>query len=778
MSYHSFKRVLGETNLERKCRFLFGACLLLLISGSFFWYGQQTEQLVEEQNLNKGALLVDTVITRIHWEKTISPNFRLLAEKLPDQFSNTDYLASFIREGVRPPGAASAGNTSTRLAPTPGRAPSNLPQHPLDQNPSSPQQPGHEPSRSSPPTERTPVEGTPEGNPPGSLPQDSRNPGTQRSPSARPNSFGRRLPGQDLTNQNPQSQNRQARASQADAQQVDSLGTESTSRTYIPGLRPPADEFEREVWRHFALGGDQPRTRRVASGTENQEYHYYQAIRARDRACLDCHQSLQPPFTGQKGDLMAVAKVSIPDMPTQRRLHWNRAVLASTAIITVVLAMVAAYVIVRYVIAKPLKHLRDVSDAISHGNIEKRAEIRTGDEFEELGRAFNRMLRHLVAVQEELRHVNADLDSKVDELAQANLALFEMNRLKSDFLATMSHELRTPLNSILGFSEVLGSIDSLDDRQRRYVRNIQKSGKMLLDMINDILDLAKIESGKMEVRIVDFRIEHVIAAQCDLARPLAEKKNIDLETSLAEDLPRLHQDQGKIQQILNNLLSNAIKFTPEGGRIHVYAGAPRLTTAHLTSPTAGALVPGDLPALGGQPRHLELVVSDTGVGIAEEDQEIIFEKFRQGNSLLPSGNAMTREYSGTGLGLSIVKELCKLLGGSITLESELGKGSMFTVRLPLALPEQPYRSNLLPGSLVDLTKARRIHFDRSENPAANRPTPASRSVPSKSLSGNSQTANAQSANSSAGQQNSQGRELSGGSAPVSAHHSASPEAEG
>ena len=172
--------------------------------------------------------------------------------------------------------------------------------------------------------------------------------------------------------------------------------------------------------------------------------------------------------------------------------------------------MVASYAIVRYVIVKPLRHLRDVSDAISRGNTSLRAEIHTGDEFEELAVAFNRMLRHLTGAQEELRQVNANLDGKVDELAQANMRLYEMNMLKSDFLATMSHELRTPLNSILGFSEVLGSIDSLDEKQKRYVQNIQKSGKTLLEMINDILDLAKIESGKMEIRLTDFRIAQVV----------------------------------------------------------------------------------------------------------------------------------------------------------------------------------------------------------------------------------------------------------------------------
>lgn len=168
----------------------------------------------------------------------------------------------------------------------------------------------------------------------------------------------------------------------------------------------------------------------------------------------------------------------------------------------------------------------------------------------------------------------------------------------------------------------------------------------------------------METRPADFRIGHLIAAQCDMARPLTERKNIDLEYRVDLDLPPLHQDQARIQQILNNLLSNAIKFTPEGGRVMVAARRDG----------ADSLI---------------LRVSDTGVGIAPEDQQSIFDKFRQGRTALPGGDAMTREHSGTGLGLSIVKELCRLLGGEITVQSELGKGSDFVVRLPWQLEEQP-----------------------------------------------------------------------------------------
>jgi two-component system, NarL family, sensor histidine kinase BarA len=301
---------------------------------------------------------------------------------------------------------------------------------------------------------------------------------------------------------------------------------------------------------------------------------------------------------------------------------------------------------------------------VRRGNVQARAEIHTADEFEELGVAFNRMLRGLVDSQEDLRKANSNLDDKVDELAQANLHLYEMNRLKSDFLATMSHELRTPLNSIIGFSDVLGSIESLDDRQKRYVQNIRSSGRMLLEMINDILDLAKIEAGKMEVRPGLFRLESLVSAQCDMVRPLAERKRIDLAFDIGPGLDELEQDPAKVQQILANLLSNAVKFTPEGGRIDVRA---RLADE------------------AGSGSELLIDVIDTGVGIAEEEQQAIFEKFRQGRVFQTGDDAMTREFSGTGLGLSIVRELCRLLGGDVAVESQLGRGSRFTVRLPVRL---------------------------------------------------------------------------------------------
>jgi signal transduction histidine kinase len=292
------------------------------------------------------------------------------------------------------------------------------------------------------------------------------------------------------------------------------------------------------------------------------------------------------------------------------------------------------------------------------------------------------MLHNLVAMQQELREVNKDLDRKVDELAQANMALFEMNRLKSDFLATMSHELRTPLNSIIGFSEVLSSSEALSEKQRRYAANIQSSGKMLLGMINDILDLAKIESGKMEVRTEDFSLRDICEGLTGLARPIAERKSIDLECRLDEAIPLLRQDPGKLRQILYNLLSNAIKFTPEGGRVSLDARI--------------------------EGRFAVITVEDTGIGIAEEDQEKIFEKFRQVSGGGAGDGVLTREHQGTGLGLSIVRELTKLLGGDVALHSRLGQGSRFTVRIPMQLPGNRKFEVNLSDERIDLTKARRV----------------------------------------------------------------------
>jgi signal transduction histidine kinase len=598
MSYRTFKRVLGETNLERKCRWWFGTSLIVMLALSFTWNGRQTDKLVEDSIRTLSRELV-----RAGWQKL-----------------HIDTLA--IMEGSIKALAARESGTDSSESVSDSGEPTDL---------------YHELAQSS-------IE----------LGRDFRWNAIVPESGADPSLPSEYLPEDDVER------------------------TLLANWSAQPG--GPANDGISQVARSEAL----PEYDRRIEKDGRQVYQYFQPMYAK-KSCIMCHGAgglgKVKNSRLQVGDLMAVVRVTLDDQATVNAQAFNRALAWTTAIIVGFLSMISLWAVVRYVIVKPVTHLRDVANAVREGDVEQRATIRTGDEFEELGAAFNRMLRQLLSQQNELQHVNNELDNRLDELAQANMRLYEMNRLKSEFLATVSHELRTPLNSIIGFSDVLNSIEALEEKQKRYVANIQRSGRALLEMINDILDLAKMESGKMEVRISEFRIGSLVSAQCDMARPLAEKKRIDLDHSVAGDLPPLRQDQGKVQQILNNLLSNAIKFTPEGGRITITAERDQY---------------GDL----------RLMVADTGIGISPDDQQLIFEKFRQAPGVSRDGDPMTREYSGTGLGLSIVRELCRLLGGDVSLESELGKGSMFTVRLPWRLEEATRLDAQLREDLEILTRPR------------------------------------------------------------------------
>jgi two-component system, NarL family, sensor histidine kinase BarA len=558
MSYRTIKRLLGETSLERKCRFLFGGALLLLLTGSFYVYAMLNLRIVTDQYRERAELLIGQALLTMHLgvdrDRSVEAD-RVGLERLEKM--SLEFKPSDLREN----------------------------------------------------------------------------------------------------------QWRFLRANWREES--------SEEKTAGDKDRQPRTEAEFEAMRVFESSkesGQRPEFF-IQEDQKLGSYEYYAPIYAstdrtityanKTQSCYDCHKD---QYAGlEKGGLLGVAKISFDRAETTHRVKRNNAILIAMAIATAFLAMLALYAIVRYVIVKPVQHLKEVSDSVAQGDLDQRADIRTGDEFEELSHAFNRMLRHLMNTQEELRLANTSLDGKVDELARANLSLHQMNKVKNEFLATMSHELRTPLNSILGFSDVLASAENLNDRQKKYLGNIQTSGRSLLSLINDILDLAKIEAGKMERNIVEFSVGDLVERATASMLPLAEKKNIDLQWSADPTLPPMRQDEGKLQQVLYNLLSNAVKFTPEGGRIRVSA----------------------IPA---PEERVDIIVADTGIGIPLEDQALIFEKFRQGRSLPgQESNALTREYEGTGLGLSIVKEIARLLGGEVFLESEFGKGSTFTVRLPLEL---------------------------------------------------------------------------------------------
>jgi signal transduction histidine kinase len=233
--------------------------------------------------------------------------------------------------------------------------------------------------------------------------------------------------------------------------------------TFNPkSLNAPQHDYEWEYLNRYAVVSDPPfdppfAEKRIEVDGE-EVYRYYKPLYA-EQSCVDCHKSLGRLPRGsylKKGDLLALMRVEVNQKDTQEDIAMYIAMMITVAVIIFVLSMFLLWFIIRYVIVKPVQHLRDVANAVREGDIDQRAEIHTGDEFEELAGAFNRMLRQLLHQQEALQDVNGKLDGKIDQLAQLNLQLFEMNRLKSDFLKTMSHELRTPLNSILGFIEVLG----------------------------------------------------------------------------------------------------------------------------------------------------------------------------------------------------------------------------------------------------------------------------------------------------------------------------------
>ena len=367
------------------------------------------------------------------------------------------------------------------------------------------------------------------------------------------------------------------------------------------------------------------------------------------------------------GELQGIIYVEIPTAADSKLAElgfFNVVVLVGSGLGAGLLAILVFYLITQRLILSPVRKLRRVAQQVTNGDLDVRSAIATGDEFEQLGEAFNDMLVHLQASQEELRTLNRSLDIRLGELAETNVALFEANKLKSEFLANVSHELRTPLVSIIGFAELLRDMMETppkdQTRPERYTKNILDSGRMLLDMINDLLDLAKIDAGKIELHRSHFSIADICTAMMDFVRPQAEKKNLRISHTVENDIEQMHSDAGKTQQILHNLLSNAIKFTPSGGQI-------------------------SLQARSDGEDQVELTVEDTGPGIPEDQQSAIFEKFRQLDS------SATREYGGSGLGLAITRDLAHLLGGTIRVESVVGQGSRFIVTLPLESPADAER---------------------------------------------------------------------------------------
>jgi signal transduction histidine kinase/CheY-like chemotaxis protein len=271
----------------------------------------------------------------------------------------------------------------------------------------------------------------------------------------------------------------------------------------------------------------------------------------------------------------------------------------------------------------------------------------------------------------ELARVNAELQGNQQELAKTNARLQEASQAKSDFLANMSHELRTPLNAIIGFSEVLQDelFGDLNTKQKEYVQNIYKSGLHLLGLINDILDLAKVESGKMELELNSFSLKEALESSLVMVKEKAMKQGIALSLEVEPEAEgEITLDERKFKQIMFNLLSNAVKFTPRGGRVTVSA-----RRWEPEKPPEAAVAKADRG-------FLEISVADSGMGIKPEDLGRLFQEFTQ------LGQVYTKAFEGTGLGLALTKRLVELQGGRIRVESEPGQGSRFSFTVPREAP--------------------------------------------------------------------------------------------
>jgi len=424
------------------------------------------------------------------------------------------------------------------------------------------------------------------------------------------------------------------------------------------------DPFLRRALRTFLSDPTADFTYATERAAEGRRFRYAHAVRV-TQSCLSCHDVGKTARPYRENQLAGLITVDLPTSVSDAELVFNRVWLVAAGLLAGILAILVFYIITHRFILAPIHELREVTVRVAEGDLDVRADVQTGDEFEQLSDCLNVMLERLRASQEELKRANRLLDQKLGEMAETNVALYEANRLKSEFLANVSHELRTPLTSIIGFAELLREGDlPPDSKSARYAENILISARILLEIINDLLDLAKIEAGKVDLNLEAVRADDLSRTLLDFMKPQADRKNVRLLLRADDDLPMLITDRGKLRQILFNLLSNAIKFSPEGGRVLVRVQRDG-------------------------PEHVRLSVSDDGPGIAPEDQSTIFEKFRQADQ------STTREHQGTGLGLAIARGLVQLLGGQIGVESEPGRGSTFWVRLPTVTPE-PAEATPLP----------------------------------------------------------------------------------
>jgi signal transduction histidine kinase len=348
------------------------------------------------------------------------------------------------------------------------------------------------------------------------------------------------------------------------------------------------------------------------------------------------------------------------------RAHATGAqILFTVAGMTTIIALLAALFVTRSII-RPLHALHKGTEVIGQGNLNYRVGTNARDEIGQLSRAFDRMTEGLAETTASITELNkeivqrqkaeCELQEKNQQLDSQNIKLQELDRLKSVFLASMSHELRTPLNAIIGFTSLIlqGMVGEINEEQSKQLSLVDSSAHHLLSLINDILDIAKIEAGRVELQVEEFPLDDLVEEVVATLSPIADLKNIELSKDVPEGV-MLYSDKRRLMQVLINLTGNAIKFTEKGSvRIKV-----------------GLLEDGTL----------KVSVVDTGIGLKKGDVAKLFTPFQQ------VGDSMVKKTEGTGLGLYLSKKLVTLMGGDIWVESEFGKGSEFIFTLPLKYTE-------------------------------------------------------------------------------------------